>query len=48
MNEIDNIMKPFKYYIKTIMEDELKIIFNAVYNNKMKKFGFILLNLKTS
>jgi hypothetical protein len=36
MNEIDNIMKPFKYYIKTIMEDELKIIFNNSFEKEQE------------
>ena len=40
-------MSPFKQYIKTIMEDELNIIFDIVKKNKLNKFGFILLNLNS-
>lgn len=45
IDEVDDIMKPFKYYIKTIMEDEINYIINFVHENKLKKFSFILLNL---
>jgi hypothetical protein len=38
-------MSPFKQYIGTFLYDEFEIIEKIIINNKLKKFGFILLNL---
>lgn len=45
IENINNIMSPFKLYIGTFLIDEFEIIEKIIIDNKFKKFGFILLNL---
>lgn len=41
-HEIDKIMKPFKFYIKTITIDELPQMFDKIKEEKPSKFAFIV------